>query len=161
MNYEKDNLTALIILPKNKNGINNYIQNFTSDHYYTIISGLTNKKVVLSLPRFEFDFSAELSENFKLLGMNDAFNTSADFSVMKKEKDINISSIMHKTFIKVDEQRTEAAAATAVTMRFFGALPPEPIPVMKVDHPFLFIIRSNDLQPGNDMIFISKVEALK
>ena len=93
--------------------------------------------------------------------MNDAFNNSADFSVMKKEKDIKISSIIHKTFIKVDEQGTEAAAVTAVVMKCFMALPPEPIPVMKVDHPFLFIIRSKDLQPGNDMIFVSKVEALK
>ena len=161
LNYIKDNLTALIILPKNKNGINNYIQNFTSEKYNIIIGGLINKKVQLSLPRFELDFSAELSQNFKSLGMNDAFNTSADFSIMRKEKDIYISSIIHKTFIKVDEQGTEAAAATAVVMRCMAAFPPDPIPVMKVDHPFLFVIRSNDLQPGNDIIFISKVESLK
>ena len=160
LNYTKDNLNALIILPKNKSNINNYIQNFTSKKYNMIIGNLTNKKVKLSLPKFEFDFSAELSQNFKNLGMKDAFNGNADFSIMKKEKDIYISSIIHKTYIKVDEKGTEAAAVTAIVMRCKSALP-EPIPVMKVDHPFLFIIRNKDLQAGNDIIFISKVECLK
>ena len=160
LNYTKDNLNALIILPKNKSNINNYIKNFTSEKYNMIIGNLTNKKVKLSLPKFEFDFSAELSQNFKNLGMKDAFNGNADFSIMKKEKDIFISSIIHKTYIKVDEKGTEAAAVTAIVMRYKSALP-EPIPVMKVDHPFLFVIRNNDLQPGNDIIFISKVESLK
>ena len=160
LNYTKDNLNALIILPKNKSNINNYIKNFTSEKYNMIIGNLTNKKVKLSLPKFEFDFSAELSQNFKNLGMKDAFNGNADFSIMKKEKDIFISSIIHKTYIKVDEKGTEAAAVTAIVMRYKSALL-EPIPVMKVDHPFLFVIRNNDLQPGNDIIFISKVECLK
>ena len=159
LKYTKDNLNALIILTKKKGNINNYIGNFTSEKYNMIIGKLTNIEVKLSLPRFEFDFSAELSQNFKTLGMKDAFTTNADFSFMKKEKDINISLILHKTYIKVDEKGTEAAAVTALEMR--GGAPPEPTPVMKVDHPFLFIIRNNDLQPGNDIIFISKVECLK
>ena len=159
LKYTKDNLNALIILPKKKGNINNYIRKFTSEKYNMIIGKLTNIEVKLSLPRFEFDFSAELIENFKTLGMKDAFTTNADFSIMKKEKDINISLILHKTYIKVDDKGTEAAAVTALQMR--GGAPPEPIPVMKVDHPFLFFIRNNDLLPGNDIIFISKVECLK
>jgi serpin B len=158
LNYVKDNLKALIILPK-KTGINNYIKNFTSEKYHMIINELINKKVNLSLPKFEIDFSAELKPNFQSLGMKEAFTNSADFSAMRKEKDIYISSIIHKTFIKVDEKGTEAAAATAVVMRCM-ALPPEPIPIMKVDHPFLFIIGNKDLPNGNDMLFISKVESL-
>ena len=159
LNYNKDNLRALIIMPK-KTEINNYIKTFTSEKYHMIIKELINKKVILSLPKFEIDFSAELRSNFQALGMKEAFTKSADFSVMKKEKDIYISLIIHKTFIKVDEKGTEAAAATAVVMRETCAFPPEPVPIMKVDHPFLFIIGNNDLPQGNDMIFISKVENL-
>ena len=162
LNYTKDNLKAVIILPKRKNIINNYIANFTSEKYKTIIDNLGNKKVKLSLPKFEFDFSAELSQNLKFLGMKEAFTNKADFSIMKKEKDIWISRIIHKTYIKVDEKGTEAAAVTAVVMRGPTiAIRPDPIPVMKVDHPFLFIIRSNDLQIRNDIIFMSKVESLE
>ena len=159
LNYSKDNLKALIILPKKKKDINKYIQSFTSENYHTIINNLVNKKVVLSLPKFEINFSAELGPIFQSLGMNEPFSNSADFSAMKKEKDIYISRIIHKTFIKVDEKGTEAAAATAVVMRMMCALP-EPDPIMKVDHPFLFIIGNNGLPHGNDMIFISKVESL-
>ena len=92
--------------------------------------------------------------------MKEPFTNNADFSAMKKEKDINISLIIHKTFIKVDEKGTEAAAATAVVMRCMGAINLNPDPIMKVDHPFLFIIGNNSLPNGNDMIFISKVESL-
>ena len=160
LNYNKDNLKALVILPKKKTGINTYIKNFTSEKYHIIIKELINKKVILSLPKFEIDFSDELSSSFQALGMKEAFSKSADFSAMKKEKDIYISLIIHKTFIKVDEKGTEAAAATAVVMREMSASPPEPVPIMKVDHPFLFIIGNNDLPHENDMIFISKVENL-
>ena len=128
--------------------------------YTNILSGLSNQKVRLSLPKFEFDFSKELIQNFQTLGMHDAFDTSAaDFSVMKKEKDIYISNIIHKTYIKVDEEGTEVVPVTDVkdcSGSYFDA-----IHVMKFNHPFLFIIRYKDLQPGNDMIFIAKVEALK
>ena len=78
---------------------------------------------------------------------------------MKKEKDIFISNIIYKTYIKVDEEGTEAVAVTAVE-GFFGSCFDD-FKVMKVDHPFLFIIRSKDLPSGNDMIFIAKVESLK
>ena len=104
LNYAKDNLKALIILPKNKTGINNYIKIFSSEKYHIIINNLINKKVILSLPKFEINFSAELSLNFQSLGMKQAITSSADFSAMRKEKDIYISSIIHKTFIKIDEK---------------------------------------------------------
>ena len=160
LNYDKDNLKALIILPKNKSDINDFINDFTSEKYHMIISKLINKKVILSLPKFEINFDTELSPNFQSLGMKEAFTNSADFSAMKKEKDIYISKIIHKTFIKVDEEGTEAAAVTAVFMKMMCAFPPEPVPVMKIDHPFLFIIGNTDLPQSNDIIFVSKVESL-
>ena len=159
LNYEKDNLKALIILPKKEKDINTFIASFTSEKYHKIIKYLAYKKVIFSLPKFEINFSAELKSHFQTLGMKEAFTNNADFSAMKKEKDIYISRIIHKTFIKVDEQGTEAAAATAVVMRCFG-LSINQDPIMKVDHPFLFMIGNNSLPHGNDMIFISKVESL-
>ena len=90
--------------------------------------------------------------------MKDAFIGNADFSIMKKEKDIYISWIIHKTYIKVNEKGTEAASAMVMRCK---CAPPEPILIMKVDHPFLFVIRNNDLQPGNDIIFISKFKCLR
>ena len=156
--YNKDNLNALIILPKTEKDINVYIKNFSSNEYNNIIKGLKNDKIVLSLPKFEIRYEGEIKSILMSMGMNQAFS-NADFSVMKKEKDIFISRIIHKTFIKVDEQGTEAAAVTAVVMKRMMVKSAPPI-IMNVNHPFLFIIRCPNLPEKHDILFFSKVETL-
>ena len=156
LNYTKDNLKALIILPRNDD-INTYINNFSSENYIDIIKNLNNQKVNLSLPKFEINFSARLEQNFINLGMVLPFNDSADFSGMTREHKLKIGRIIHKTFIKVDEEGTEAAAATVVVMTKRCFIPTL---AMNVDHPFLFIIRSDDLPPEHDILFASKIESL-
>ena len=116
-----------------------------------------NTKVNLSLPKFEINFSARLEQNFISLGMVIPFSDSADFSGMTTEHKLKIGRIIHKTFIKVDEEGTEAAAATAVVMTKRCFIPTL---AMNVDHPFLFIIRADDLPPEHDILFASKIESL-
>jgi len=156
LNYTKDNLKALIILPRNDD-INTYINNFSSENYIDIIKNLNNQKVNLSLPKFEINFSARLEQNLINLGMVLPFSDSADFSGMTREHKLKIGRIIHKTFIKVDEEGTEAAAATVVVMTKRCFIPTL---AMNVDHPFLFIIRSDDLPPEHDILFASKIESL-
>ena len=160
LNYNNDNMKALIILPKIEKDINNYIINFSQELYINIIKNLQNKKVVLNLPKFELNFEAELKDTFISLGMVEAFSDSADFSSMTKQNNVKIGRIIHKTFISVDEKGTKAAAATAVVMTTLCFKPNSNV-IMNVDHPFLFIIRNENLPNGFDMIFVSKVEFLK
>ena len=155
LNYNEDNLKAFIILPKKEKDINNYIKNLTKEKYDTIIQGLANQKVALSLPKFEIKYEDELKDILISMGMKEAFG-AADFSVMKKEKDIFISKVIHKTYIKVDEKGTVAAAVTAVVMKRMIIR----VNNMNVNHPFLFIIRSENLPSGHDILFFTKVEAL-
>ena len=157
--YNKDNLKAFIILPKTEKDINNYIKNLTKEKYNKIIKGLKNQKVILSLPKFEMNYQEELKDILISMGMKDAFGP-ADFSVMKKEKDICISKVIHKTYIKVDEQGTVAAAVTAVVMRKAAMVTKIEEKIMTVDRPFLFIIRSDNLPPEHDILFFTKIEAL-
>ena len=159
IDYKMDNLSVLIILPKVEKDINVYLKNFSAEKYGQINKGLRSHKVNLSLPKFEIRYEGELKELLISLGMKSAFG-NADFSVMRKQKDIMISRVIHKTFIKVDEQGTEAAAVTAVKMRKMAAFPPEPPKEMNVNHPFLFIIRSKDLPTGHDILFFTKIECL-
>lgn len=156
LNYSKDNLKALIILPKSDE-INAYISNFSSEKYIDIIKNLNNSKVNLSLPKFEINFGSRLEQTFISLGMTIPFSDDADFSNMTKEHKLKIGKIIHKTFIKVDEEGTEAAAATAVVMTKRCFIPTL---AMNVDHPFLFLIRSDDLPPEHDILFASKIESL-
>ena len=153
-----ENIKALIILPKGEKDINNYIKNFNKEIYENIIKGLFNQKIDLSLPKFEIKYEEELNEILMSMGMKEAFG-SADFSIMKKEKDIHISKVIHKTFIKVDEEGTVAAAVTAVVMKARMKMMIR-VNRMMVNHPFVFIIRSHNLPLEHDILFFTKVEAL-
>ena len=166
LNYQDDNLEALIILPKNDCDINKYIKNFNQEEYNHITNNLSNQKIALHLPKFEMKFEAELNKVLEQLGMQLAFKENADFSSMIKlengEKNIFISKIIHSSYIKIDEEGTKAAASTEVVMFRGGrSSRPEKNIVMDINHPFLFIIRNKDLPSGHDILFISKVENLE
>lgn len=88
----------------------------------------------------------ELSETLKALGMKEAFVKGvADFTGMEENvsrgQSMFIAKVIHKSFVDVHEEGTEAAAATAVLMGM-GAVPRTPVP-FKADHPFLFLVRHN------------------
>ena len=161
LNYQNDNIEALIILPKNEYDINKYTKGFNQEEYNNIINGLNYQKVELYLPKFEIKFETQLEEIFQKLGIKLAFNPDkADFSSMIKLGKIYISKIIHSTFIKIDEIGTEAAATSSVVMtRGRSRLPNSKRSIiMDINHPFIFIIRNKELPLGHDILFISKVE---
>ena len=155
LDYQEDNMEALIILPKKEYDINKYIQNFNQEKYDNIINGFTNQKVELYCPKFEIKFKKEIEKVFQELGIKLAFNiNTADFSsIIEKEKmKLCIQKIIHSSYIKIDEKGTKAAAITAVVMfRGNRNSKSERSIIMDVNHPFLFIVRNkNYLQ---DMIY--------
>jgi serpin B len=102
------------------------------------------------------EWSAELSKGLKALGMTDAFESDrADFSEMDGARDLYVSLILHKAFVSVDEDGTEAAAATIAVMEAM-AMPGNPVEPMqfKADRPFLFLIRDN---PTGTILFVGRV----
>jgi len=87
------------------------------------------------------------------MGMTDAFDEDkADFSGMSGKKDLFITAVLHKAFVEVNEEGTEAAAATGVVVGLTAAPPRQP--VFRADHPFLFLIR--DLR-SNSILFLGRV----
>jgi serpin B len=100
--------------------------------------------VELSVPKFTFESEFNLSETLAEMGMPSAFSGEADFSGMTGARDLFISDVVHKAFVAVDEEGTEAAAATAVIMAEMAAAPIEDKVIMKLDRPFLFLIRDDD-----------------
>ena len=98
----------------------------------------------MTIPRFKSTQEFELSSALRALGMPQAFASNADFSGMTGKRDFAISAVIHKAFVDVNEEGTEAAAATAVTMRALAMRAPgPPPPVFRADHPFIFLIRDN------------------
>jgi len=102
--------------------------------------------VALRMPRFRDERRYSLTEVLKRLGMKLAFTNDADFSGMVEKPVVDgyalhIDYVVHKAFIELDEERTEAAAATAVGMvRTTAALTPEPVIEFNADHPFIYCI---------------------
>ena len=108
------------------------------------------------LPKFKFDTAYFLSETLKKMGIREAFNPAADLTRMAGTNDLQIGPTIHKAFIQVDEQGTEAAAATAMIQPIISGIPKirPKLPTFKADHPFLFLIQ--DLKTGT-ILFIGKV----
>ena len=171
LNYKKDNMEALIILPKNDYDINNYIKKFNQEEYNNILESLTYEKVKLYLPKFKWEFRKELNQFLQDLGMKLAFSEGgADFFNLfekhkEKRSEINyyINQIIQKAYIKIDEKGTEAAAVTMIKMDYktCKVIRPKKIYIMDINHPFLFIIRNKDLPSEHDILFIVKIEELK
>lgn len=125
----------------------------TSEVFEDMLASMEQTSLIFRMPKFEFESSFSLSDQLSNLGMSAAFDrNTADFSGMTGKKDLFISKVIHKAFVAVDEEGTEAAAATAVVMETAGAAIENL--VLVVDRPFIFIIR--DLESGQ-ILFIGRV----
>ena len=114
----------------------------------------TTRQVTLSMPSFDIETAVGLGEVLKAMGMPTAFSDSADFSGMTTDEKLFIGAVIHQANITVDEEGTEAAAATAVVMRVTSApLPLEPVE-MVLDRPFVFAIRDN---PTGTLLFVGHI----
>ena len=94
----------------------------------------------IAIPKFRAESEFSLRDVLSRLGMADAFSGSADFSGIDDRRDLYLSEVVHKAFVDVSEEGTEAAAATGATVKFVAMLQ-EPRTVFRADHPFAFLIR--------------------
>lgn len=104
---------------------------------------LSRTYVALSMPKFKTEFDITLNGALKALGINRAFDSDAQFGPMFDSGDFKIDKALHKTYINVDEEGTEAAAVTAIMMSGSSIRDmPEPVE-LKLDRPFTYVIRDN------------------
>jgi len=147
MPYEGDELSMLVILPKeNLESID--INNKKLDELRGMLS---ERKISVYMPKFKFETKYFMSDDLKEMGMPTAFTSLADFSGMTGKKDLFISKVIHQAFVEVNEEGTEAAAATAVIMAKSIAFKSN---IFIADHPFMFIIQQK--ATGN-ILFMGRV----
>ncbi len=140
-----------IVLPRAGTSIDQFAATLSEDQWNTIVGGLDSSKVDMHIPKFKLEYGRTLNEELKSLGMTIAFNPGADFSRITARGGIWISRVIHKTFVEVNEEGTEAAAATLI--EFIRSAVPS-VPIMRVDRPFIFAIREH--QSGT-ILFIGKI----
>jgi len=119
----------------------------------TLLDAGGHERLELRLPRFTVRTSSRLGELLAALGMPTAFTDDADFSGFTTDDPLKISEVLHEAFVAVDEEGTEAAAATAVVMQRAGAIPAPPVPFV-VDRPFLFAV--HEIETGTPL-FLGRV----
>ncbi len=149
--YDGGEMSMVIVLPGRDN-FEPFEESLDGEQVEAIVEGLKYRQVAVTMPTFEFDSRFSLNQALAEMGMPEAFSEGADFSGMTGRKDLFISDVVHKAFVSVDEEGTEAAAATAVVMKL-SAMPEEPVEVT-IDHPFLFLIR--DIETGA-ILFVGRV----
>jgi serpin B len=153
--YRESNLSMVLLLPE-EGRFDEVEVTLSADLVAGVMEDLTTEQVRLSLPKFEFDSEFNLSDVLVEMGMPSAFGLGAegaDFSGMTGDRALAIGAVIHKAFVAVDEEGTEAAAATAVVILEMAA-PAEEAVEMKLDRPFLFLIRDGET---GTVLFVGRV----
>ncbi len=158
--YAGSDLAMLILLPRSPGGVPALEEALTAETFAAWVKRLYRADAFVFVPRFEIIDSFDLSRTLVSLGMTDAFAPIpgvADFSGMNGRRDLALSAIVHKAHVGVDEEGTEAAAATGVVMPtlvdVYGDLN-RPVMIFRAEHPFLFVIRDTR---SNSILFIGRV----
>jgi len=152
--YKNNKLSMMIFLPKENDGIETMESSLNNGLYSEVSTSLKISNVELSLPKFKTTFDFKLNTTLKKLGMPIAFDGDADFSGMTGSPNLYISHVIHQAFINVNETGTEAAAATAVIMRFTSFHVDNNFKIFNADHPFIFLIKDN---ATGSILFMGKI----
>ncbi|MBN1627831.1 MAG: serpin family protein [Deltaproteobacteria bacterium] len=149
--YDGGELSMLVIMPEDLAG---FESGLTSELLADIRDNMQDKEVNLSMPSWELKGSTiSLKEILSGMGMERAFTAgTADFSGMDGTKDLFISDVLHQAFIKVNEEGTEAAAATAVVMELTAM--PVDVVYLRLDRPFIYLIQD---KPTGQVLFLGRM----
>jgi serpin B len=141
MRYAGTGIAFDVLLPMTVTGLPGLEKSLTPENLTGWLGNLTIRNVQVSLPKFRAESGFSLGKALSAMGMPAAFTGTADFSGIVPNGGLAISEVVHKAFVDVSEQGTEAAAATGITMRATAMRMPEQPVVFRADHPFLFLIR--------------------
>lgn len=156
MPYGKGQFNMFVMLPANGKSSQDVIDELNTDNWNNWVKSFEIKDpVVVTMPRFKFAFETKLNKVLVQMGMEKAFQPYiADFSKMSDE-DLYISSAIHKSFIDVNENGTEAAAVTSITFTTTSAGNEPPKTYFTVNKPFVFAITEKDT---NAILFMGEVQ---
>jgi serpin B len=157
MPYESDtgkHLSMVILLPRDED-LAALEQSLSAERIAELQENLTTRRVKVYFPKFTMETKYLLPKTLSAMGMPTAFTSNADLSGMDGTRNLYIGDVIHQAFVDVNEEGTEAAAATAVIIQRAMATEGPPIPVFRADHPFLFLIQDDET---GLILFMGRVE---
>lgn len=152
MPYAGDALAMDVLLPRKVDGLTEFEQTLSLDKLTGWLGKLHKVEVQVAVPKVQLTAEFQLNEALARMGMPVAFRPEADFSGMDGRRDLFLSAVVHKAFVDVNEEGTEAAAATGAVITLAAA--PVQRVIFRADHPFLFLIR--DTRSGS-ILFMGRL----
>jgi len=153
MYYVGGDISMIVLLPKDKNGLDSLEDSLNMQKLDSIRDMMTREPLTIQMPKFEFETEYNLVDSLYNLGIHDAFDeNNADFQGMTDDQ-VYLEQAIHKAFVNVNEEGTEAAAITALVVRATSG-PPEPRHEFIADHPFVFIIQEDNT---GEILFIGRL----
>ena len=151
MQYGGSSLAMMVVLPKTQDGLPALEHSLSPQSSVQWRSGLRSRQVHVSLPRFRVESEFSLADTLARMGMKTVFTAAADLSGMNGRRDLYLSAVVHKAFVEVNEEGTEAAAATGAVIGLTAEIEE---PTFVANHPFLFFI--HDTRTGA-ALFLGRV----
>ncbi len=151
MPYAGNNFSMLIFLPASNIHLEEIIHNLTFEQVVYICDNLYNQEIRVNIPKIKFEKGYQLKGILSKMGMPNPFSDNANFTGMSQFNNLKITDVFHKAFIEVNEQGSEAAAATAVVI---GIKSISREKLFRADRPFLFVIKE---KTTNTILFMGKV----
>ncbi len=151
LRYGSGDFSMTIFLPNWDKTEDVILEQLNKENWNLWINSFTESQGTIQLPKFELEYKYNLNDVLKALGMEISFSENADFTNLYKPGGVFISNVEHKTYVKVDEEGTEAAAVTSVE---FGATSIGGGFVMRMDRPFIYIIRESN---SGSILFMGKI----
>ena len=144
--YVGESLSMFVLLPDHTvTNIWELEGKLTMEHLTNVKEAFSMHKqeVNIWLPRFKLDEKLDVGSVLARMGITDLFGGEADLSGVDGSKGLSVSKVLHRAYVEVNEEGSEAAAATAVVMMLGCSMVPNPTPEFRADRPFLFFIRDN------------------
>ena len=153
MHYVGGDISMLMLLPKDRDGLESVEDSMNIQKLDSIRDTMTLQPLTVKIPKFEFETKYDLIGSLESLGVHDAFDEdNANFTGMTDEQ-VYLDQAVHKAFVNVNEEGTEAAAVTALVVQAQSG-PPEPRHEFVADHPFMFVIQEKET---GEILFIGRV----
>ncbi|NJK93995.1 MAG: serpin family protein [Bacteroidales bacterium] len=151
MPYGDGRFSMMALVPKSDKTINDVLAAMSQQNWDKWNNSLVKKpKVKIYLPKFKLSYKKELNEDLQALGMSTMFTDMADLTRINKNGNLQVSKVMHKTFVDVNEEGTEAAAVTSVEIVLTSA-GPDDLLIFSANKPFIYVIKEKD---SNTLLFM-------
>ena len=153
--YSSNDISMVILLPRQTEGCGQLEQRLSTEFLNRTLAQMKPQEIEILIPRFKLESTFDLSATLAKMGMTDAFGDKADFSGIDGTRFLYISGVFHKAWGEVNEEGTEAAAATSVSVATKSVHEPKPPPpIFRADHPFIFLIRDTR---SSSLLFLGRL----